>query len=137
MKAFITPLIYVTFLIPMTAITVSITMFLERVIDYQLDFVGFIEGALIIVIFGIPVFWLANCVLQRIEKRDRPTLHDHIRQSIFLYLIIIYCLSNWSVHGFSGSEEDFYFLLWSGSSLVGIVIHYLFLVRLKNSDYIK
>ena len=129
MKRIITPFIHLTFLIPLTGITVAGLMLIERTYGFQLDLTGLIEGSLIIIIFGIPLFMLANRLMQGPEKLLSPSILDHLRQSLFFYLIIIYSLSTWIFEGFSDSESNGYLLLWSGGSLVAIVVNCIFLFR--------
>jgi hypothetical protein len=102
----------------------------EGVIDTPL-IITFLSG---IIIFGIPLFWLANALMQSIEKLHSPSIYDYLRQSIFLFIIIAYCTSTWIAHGFSGNEEDGYLLLWLGISLVAIVINYIFLFRRRKAN---
>jgi len=141
MKKLITPIIHAVFLIPLTGITVGIETLAremgilgeyEGVIDTSL-FVTFFSG---IIIFGIPLFWLANVIMQSIEKLQSPSIYDYLRQSIFLFIIIIYSTSTWISHGFSRNEEDGYLLLWLGISLVAIVINYIFLFRIRKVNSI-
>ncbi len=137
MMKLITPLIHVAFLIPLTGIAVGVEAFLRSaavlgeykgVIDLPL-FIMFLSS---IIIFGIPLFWLANLLMQRFEKPHGPTVYDHFRQSLFFYLIVIYSSATWIARGFGNTEEDGYLLLWIGISLVGIVVNYKFLsVRRK------
>ena len=101
----------------------------EGVIDTPI-FITFLSG---IIIFGIPLFWLANALMQSIEKLQNPRIYDHLRQSVFHFLIIIYSSSIWISRGFSGNEEDGYLLLWLGISLIAIVINYIFLFRKRKA----
>ena len=88
-----------------------------------------------IVVSGIPIFWVANLIVQAIEKLSYPKTSDHIRQSFFLYIIIIYVIITWIVHGFTGGEEDGYLMLWSGISFIAIMMNYIFLFHiLKAKD---
>lgn len=133
-KKLITPIIHVVFLVPLTGITVGVEMFARKtgilgeyadVIDIP-SFITFFSG---IIIFGIPLFWLANVLMQSIEKLHSPGIYDFLRQSILFLIIIIYCTSTWITYGFSGNEEDAYLLLWLGISLVAILINCVYLFR--------
>lgn len=88
----------------------------------------------IMLIFGTPLFWLANRLMQRLEKLQGPTVNDHFRQSIFFYFIIVYSSSTWIFSGFRGNEDDLYFLTLSGFSLMSIVINYFFLLRRRGAN---
>jgi len=138
MKKLITPIINVAFLVPLTGITVGVEMLAremgilgeyEGVINTSI-FITFLSG---IIIFGIPLFWLANALMQSIEKLQSPRIYDHLRQSIFHFLIIIYSSSIWISRGFRGNEEDGYLLLWLGISLIAIAINYIFLFRKRKA----
>jgi hypothetical protein len=139
MKKLITPIIHVVFLVPLTGITVGVEMF-ERKTGILGEYEGVIDTPTIItfcsgiIIFGIPLFWLANVLMQSIEKLHSPKIYDYLRQSIFLFLIIIYSASTWITRGFSGNEEDGYLLLWLGISLVAIAINYIFLFRRRKAN---
>jgi len=139
MKKIITPIIYSTFLFAITGISVGVEI-LSRATGIIGEYIGVIDlpstilftGS--ILIFGIPLFWLANHLLQLLEKIPNPTIYDHIRQSLLYYLMIIYTSTIWIAYGFSGNEEDGYFLLWLGISLVAIVINWIFLFRRRKPN---
>ncbi len=140
MKKFITPIIHAASLIPLLIIAMGSIEFMARTFGLLPDYILVFEGPYIfltigiIVISGIPLFWLANGVLQGLEKLQSPTIYDHFRQSIFFYFIIVYSLSTWSFSGFSGSVDDVYFLTLSGFSLVSIMINYIFLFRRRKAN---
>lgn len=132
MKKIFTPLIHIIFLFPLTAISVGVEM-LARDMDILGEYAGvidmptFLTFATSVIIIGLPLFWLANTIMQRIEKLQNPALYDFIRQSVFFFMIIIYAILTWISRGFYGNEEDGYLLLWLGISLVAIVVNYIFL----------
>lgn len=139
MKKLFTPIIHVVFLLPLTGITVGVEMLAREtgilgeykgVIDTPL-FITFFMG---IIIFGIPLFWLANALIQSIEKSHSRSIYDYLRQSIFFFIIIIFSTTTWISRGFSGNEEDGYLLLWLGISLIAIVINYIFLFRRRKAN---
>jgi cytochrome bd-type quinol oxidase subunit 2 len=134
MKKIITPIFHVMFMIPMTGIMVGVEMIAREtgiLGEYKgiIDLPTTITFLLGIPIFGIPVFWLANILMQKIEKLQSPKIYDFMRQSIFYFVVFIGCASTWIAHGCGGTEEDGYLLLWSGISLIAVVINYIFLFR--------
>jgi LPXTG-motif cell wall-anchored protein len=137
MKKFITPVLYIGFIIPLTAIAVGTEM-LARTFGILPPYDGFIHTPLVIlmlitlVFLGSPVLWLANMLLRYIEKPPHPQVKDHFRQSLFFYLIVIYSTSFWTTQGFTGNESDGYLLIWLGFSLLAILINYVFLFRKRN-----
>ena len=130
----ITPIIYVAFLILMTGIAVGIEA-IARTVGILGEYKGIIDLPIFIVffcsiiVFGIPLFWLANLLNQRLEKLNNPSTLDHFRQSLFFYLIVIYSLISWIAQGAGNNEEDGYLLMWIGISIVAIVMNYLFLFK--------
>jgi hypothetical protein len=118
----------------MTAIAVGVEM-MSRSLGILgewkevIDLPGFILLLITIIVVGIPVFWLANLFMRWIEKLSNPSIYDHFRQSLFFYLILIYCFISWMAGGFGITEEDAYLLLWAGISSIGILVNYRFLFR--------
>lgn len=136
MKKLITPILYALLLLPLTAISVASEM-VSRRIGILPEWRGIVDrpllffGGVLILLVGIPFFRLTNRLLQRFEKLTTPSIYDHIRQSLFYYLIVILCLSIWVWQGYHSSEEDGYFLVWTGYSLIAIITNYLFLFHQK------
>ena len=128
----VTPILHLFFLIPMTGITVGIEMFVRK-IGILGEYQGVIDLPIIItffcgiIVFGIPIFWLVNILMQRIEKLRSPKVTDYIRQSVLLFMAIFYIIITWFVRGFSGGEEDGYLLLWLGISIIAVMINFIFL----------
>ena len=139
MKKIFTPLIHIIFLFPLTAISVGAEM-LARDMDILGEYAGvidmptFLTFATSVIIIGVPLFWFANILMQRIEKIYKPNIFDFLRQSIFYFILIIYCLISWIKYGFRGNEGDGYLLLWLGISIVAILINYLFLFRNRSAN---
>lgn len=136
MRKLVTPILQALLLLPLTGISVAFEMVGRRfgvlpewrgIIDTPLLFFG---GVLILVV-GIPFFRLTNRLLQRFEKLTAPSIYDHIRQSLFFYLIVILCVSIWVWQGYHSSEEDGYFLVWSGYSVIAILSNYYYLFHHK------
>lgn len=141
MRKIFTPFIYIIFLLPLTGISVGVEM-LARETGILGEYTGVIDMPTVltfsssVIIFGLPLFWLANALMQSIEKLHNPGLYDFIRQSIFFFMIITYAILTWILGGFSGNEEDGYLLLWSGISLLAIVLNYIFLFSNRRSKSI-
>ena len=139
MRKLITPIIHIALLIPLTGIAVGVET-LVRADGILGEYKGVIDLPLIImflssiIIFGIPLFWIANLLMQGLENLPGPSTYDHLRQSLFFYLIVIYGLTTWIAQGFSGNEEDGYLLLWISISLIGIMINYIFLFMRRKTN---
>lgn len=135
-KRSITPIMYTLFLLVMTALSVALEM-VGRILGILPEYTGLIDrpmvilGLCVILIAGVPVFLLANHLIQHIEKPNTFTLYDHIRQSSLFYLMGIYSLSTWISHGFAKNEEDAYLLMWLGISIVAVVVNYMFIQQKK------
>lgn len=138
MKKIITPIINGVLLLPLTAISVACE-FAARRYGILSEWEGLIDppililGGSLIIVFGIPFFWFSNRLTLRFEKLKNAKTFDHFRQSLFFYLTIILSLLTWIFRGYSGTEDDGYLLLWSGYSIVAIVINYLFIRREINA----
>ena len=86
MEKVLTPIIHVLFLIPLLTIAMGSSEFFARTFDllpdymsvYRFPYVFIMIG--IIGISGIPLFWLANLLMQRIEKVNGPGKLAHFRQ---------------------------------------------------------
>lgn len=139
MKKIITPVIHAALLIPLTGIAVA-GEFAARALGVLAEWEDVIDAPLIIlmgsiiVIAGIPAFWLTNRLIQSLEELINPTIYDHLRHCLFFYLMIIYSLATWVARGFSGSENDGYLLLWSGISLVALITNYIFLFQKNKTN---
>jgi len=137
MKKIITPIIHAAFLIPLLIIAMGSIELMARSFGLLPDYIHVFEVPYvfltigIIVISGIPLFWLANRIMQGLEKLHSPTTYDHFRQSFFFYFIIVFSLSHWIFSGFNGSVDDLYFLTLSTFSLVSIMINYILFQRRK------
>ena len=135
MKKLITPIIYGLFLFPNLAVAMGSIEYiankfnlLPNYIDvFRIPYLFLIIG--IILLFGIPCFWLANHLLRRIEKYNNPTFTDHFRQALFYYFIIICVFTAWIFIGYSANEDDVYFLTGLTISAVAIIINFIFLLR--------
>lgn len=146
MRKFITPILYIAFLFPLTAMAVGMEALLQAN-GILKEFDGTVDPARIllfvggVVVFGCPMFWLANYALKKIEKTSGKVIFDHIRQSIFYYVLGACCLAIWIVGGFGTNENDGYLMIWISMSLVAIIVNYYFLSKNRNhvgeSDKVK
>lgn len=133
MKKMLAPLIHAAFLIPLIAIAMASIELIARVFRLLPDYIRVFEWPYIFLIIGvmfisgIPLFWLANHLMQAIERLQSPSLFDHLRQTIVFYLIIGLISFAWISSGFSGGEDDVYFLTFLGYSLLSIAVNLIFL----------
>lgn len=138
MKKIITPIIHLVFLFPLTFIAMGSIEFIARTFGLLPDYILVFRIPYIFLIISIILlsstllFWLANRLMQLLEKLKKPTIYDYIRQSIFYYFIICYILLNWISSGFTGNEDDVYFLTGLSISIVSIVINVLFKRKTTN-----
>ena len=137
MKKIITPILNAAFLIPLLIIAMGSIELMVQSFGLSSDYIRVFEVPYvfltigIIVISGIPLFWFANRLMQRIEKLRRPTIYDHFRQSIFFYFIIVYSLSTWIFSDFNANVDNLYFLTLSAFSIVSIMINYILFQKRK------
>lgn len=135
----ITPIFYIAFLFLLTGIAIGIEALVRSagiLGEYKdvIDLPLFIVFLISIIIFGIPLLWLANSLILRLEKIKNPTILDHFRQSLFYYLMLIYTLISWIAGGLRNTEEDGYLLLWMGISVIGIAVNYQYLLRRRKTN---
>lgn len=132
MKKLVTPIIYFLSLFPLTAITIWIEMIMRSqgwLGEYQgvIDLPTFIMFMISLIIVGAPFFLLVNLLIRRIESLDEYGISDHFRQSLIFYIAGIISLITWMINGFGNSEGDGYLLLWTGISLLGILVNFIFI----------
>lgn len=130
MKKLIAPVIYIGFLIPILAITMSAIEVTARKYDFIPDYIIAFQYPYILIIifvvltFGIPIYWLANRLIQIVDKIKSPSFQNHFRQSLFYYILITLILMSWMFRGFEGGEDDVYFLSFLIISLLAITSNY-------------
>ena len=122
----------------MTAIAVGIEAILQAkgilsVFDGTVDRPRMLVFLLAVIVFGCPIFWLANYAIKKIEKGPVKVIYDHFRQCIFYYVLGACCLALWIVGGFGTNEDDGYLMIWIGISLIAIIVNYFFLSRNPSS----
>jgi len=139
MKKLITPLVHLPFLIPILAIAMGSIELMARRFDFLPDYIRAFEVPYvfltlgIIVIFSSLLFWLANRLMQFLDKLANPGIYDHFRQSIFFYLITACILASWIFNGFTGGEDDVYFVTMVTISVVAITLNCIFLIRKRKT----
>ena len=99
---------------------------------YKIPYIFLIGG--IILISGILVYNLANRLMKGLEKLKKPTFLDHARQSIFYYLLLLAIFINWIFVGYSGGENDVYFVCFLMISIVAIGMNYHCLFKFRKSQ---
>lgn len=130
MKKVITPLFYSVFLFLLTGLSVGVEM-LVRSTGLIGEYQNVVDTPLVatylasLLALGIPLFWLANHLMQLIEKPKSRRAIDHLRQSIFYYAVVIATLATWATRGYNGGESDGYLLLWLGISFLAVITNYL------------
>ncbi len=137
-----TPIIHAAFLIPLLTIAMgsiermaqSFGLLPNYIFVYKAPYIFLTIS--IIIISGTPLFWIANRLMQGLEKLHRPTVYDYFRQSIFFFFIIVYSLATWILSGFNGTVDDLYFVTLSIYSLISIVVNYIFLFRKLKSNVV-
>ena len=131
MYKLITPVLYFLVLFILTALSVWLEAVMRSIGilgEYYgvIDLPTFIFFLISIVLFGIPLFWLANLLIRKIENQSGSIINIHIRQSLLYYLLFLYCAGAWIAGGLGNTEEDGYLLIWMGISIIGILVNYKF-----------
>ena len=130
MKKALTPIIHALFLIPLLTIAMGAIELIAKHFDLVPDYFAVYRAPQVflivgtIIFAGIPLYLLANRIIKALEKWNDPSIKDHLRQSIFYYFIIAFCLLNWFLAGFKGNISDVYFLTVLSISLISICINY-------------
>lgn len=125
----------------MTGIAVGIEA-LVRAVGIIGEYRGAVDLPLFIVflsafiVCGVPLFWLVNLLIRKLEKLHNPVLSDHFRQSLFFYIIVLSSFVSWIAQGFGNTEEDGYLFMWIGISIVAIAVNYQFLFRRRKAKVI-
>ncbi len=87
MKKIISPIIYFTFIVPTFLGFIVVITFLENTVGFLFDLMGLIEIPLYVITLGSLFFCTACVVLTRFEKLLKPTVWDHLRQSVGFYVL--------------------------------------------------
>lgn len=89
MRKLLSPILYPLFLIPTLIITIMFVSFSERVYDFIFPGTGEIEAIIGILVIGGFLFLLANVLMRKLEKLEKPTVADHFRQSSLWYVGLV------------------------------------------------
>ena len=138
MKKLAIPIIYFISLFPLTGITIGIEAIMRSegwLGPYEgfIDLSTFVTFIVSLIVIGVPVFWVVNMLIRRIENSQELRISDHLRQSSIFYLAGTISLIFWVINGFGNSEEDGYLLLWMGISSLGILVNYIYLQPYKKA----
>jgi len=129
LKKSLAALIYALMIFPITALTI-ITEMLAREAGilgaYQnvIDLHTFLIFAFSAILFGIPIFYWINQLLNKFEWASRN--ESAFPRITFLAVLSFICMITWGINGFHNSEADGYLMIWMGISLIGIVINRYF-----------
>lgn len=88
----ISPVVYVCFLIPITIVSILVLFILSALLDnlfLLLRSGQFISTYFLIFIISSLLFWCANKFLIKSEKLSLPNISDHYRQSSVLYFLVL------------------------------------------------
>lgn len=130
-----TPLIYVAFILPVFICHIIFLSLLERSVGLSnIVLKGLPEALILIILVGSIGFSLANKLILKIEKLNKPKTIDHFRHSILFYLGSFYCLYNLIKYGVHGGLREFYVLIILFISIWAIIINIYFLFRLHNKN---
>ena len=91
-RFFVYPLVYLVSVVPVTIVTLVLTVFAEDTISsflygFEGDFTpyGYLAQTLSLLVIAIPVYGLMGLLLYRLEETSRPPFLDHLRHCVFLY----------------------------------------------------
>ena len=132
MKRLLAPVLQTLAVIPMTAAAIAAEMAARNVgllpeWNDVIDLPSTLLMTAVVIAVGIPLYWLVNKLIKRIERPERARMRDHLRHACAYYVILIAGLWSWAANGFGNGENDAYFLLWSGISLLAIFTNGFFL----------
>ena len=129
------PLIYVAFIFLVFICHIIFLSLLEGSIGLSnIVLKGLPEALVLIILVGSIGFSLANKVIFKIEKLNKPKTIDHFRHSILFYLVSFYCLNNLITYGFHGGLRESYVLIILLLSIWAIIINIYFLFRLHDKN---
>jgi hypothetical protein len=91
-RFFVYPFVYLVSVVPVTVVTLVLTVFAEDTISsflygFEGDFTpyGYLAQTSSLLVIAIPVYGLMGLLLYRSEETSRPLLLDHLRHCVFLY----------------------------------------------------
>jgi hypothetical protein len=93
LKRIIAPILYFLFTFPVYFCTLMAFILYKKIFALHSVFglSGDLESFIILIIFSVPFFYVGNVLMQKIEQGQQPKITDHLRQSIFQYVTLIYC----------------------------------------------
>ena len=95
-RLFISPAVYLASLVPITIVTLVLTVFAEETLSnflypFEGDFTpyGYLAQTLSLLIVAVPVYGLLGLLLYRLEEASRPPVVDHLRHCVLLYGLFV------------------------------------------------
>ena len=95
-KFFVYPSIYLVSVVPVTIVTLILTVFWEDTIsaflyNFEGDFTpyGYLAQTLSLLIIAVPAYSVLSLLLYRSEGTSRPLVLDHLRHCVFLYGLLV------------------------------------------------
>lgn len=101
MRKIISPFIYIAFLIPAFLGFIAVISFVENSVGFLFDLNGLVELPLFVITIGSILFIIANVVIARFEKLSKPTVLDHLRQSVGFYILGLAIVVKLAPQGFN------------------------------------
>lgn len=91
-KKIIAPIVYLIFFVPGFIITFGVWIAYQRIFGLRSYFgrMGDLESIVLFILVAIPLLYLGNYLIQKIDHLNHPGITDHFRQSSLYYLIFIY-----------------------------------------------
>ena len=130
------PLFYSTLFIIIVPLAITVSGILSKVLEALFGESEIIIGVSLIFFLPVVVYlsWLANKIIQRIEKIKRPTIKDHFRQCLLMYFIFaifgftsIKCLITECVN----DDNSGFRLIILFYLIIGIGVNAAFVIKLK------
>lgn len=95
-KFFVCPFVYLTSVVPVTIVTLILTVFWEDTIssflyNFEGAFTpyGYLAQTLSLLIIAVPAYGILSLLLYRSEGTSRPLVLDHLRHCVFLYGLLV------------------------------------------------
>ena len=138
MPIFAAPIIYAASLVPIIIILISILSYVEnKYFGFLFGLAGIVEVIIVIATFGTLILWLANDIISGLEKLHKPSISDHVRQSIIFYLIVLLTLLNFFSKGYNGGLHEGMLLISLLISGWAIILNAIFLYRRRRKANIS
>ncbi len=95
-RSFVYPFEYLASVVPVTIVTLVLTVFAEDTISnflngFEGDFTqyGYFAQTLSLLIVAVTMYGLLGLLLYRLEENSRPPSLDHLRHCVFLYGLFV------------------------------------------------